>query len=81
LKEDRIVKGNELAECFKLLEKSLGKAMIETIVYELETMYGINLNIEFSYSLSEIQSALNGLLGDSAAELMMESILKNIPKD
>lgn len=71
---DRIVSGKELARCFGELEASLGRAVIETIVYELEIMFGIMLESRFSYKMSEIDDSLRKLLGDSAADLMMEQI-------
>ncbi len=72
---DRLVSGRDLARCFKELESSLGRSVIETIVYELEVMFRIILEGRFSYKLSEIDDALRKLLGDSAAELMMEQII------
>lgn len=72
---DRLVSGRDLARCFKELESSLGRSVIETIVYELEVMFRIILEGRFSYKLSEIDNALRKLLGDSAAELMMEQII------
>jgi hypothetical protein len=77
---DRMVTGRELARCFEELKKSLGRSVIETIVYELEVMFGITLQSRSSNRLSEIDDALRKLLGDSAAELMMESIVKYLPK-
>lgn len=71
---DRLISGKDLARCFKELETSLGRSVIETIVYELEVMFRIILEGRFSYNLSEIDDALRKLLGDSAAELMMEQI-------
>lgn len=50
--------------------------MIETIVYELEIMFGIFLTGSISYKLSQIDEALQKLLCDSAAELMMDSIVE-----
>ncbi len=38
------------------------------------------LERRFSYRLSEIEYALKKLLGDSAAELMMKSIVKQLSK-
>jgi hypothetical protein len=78
--DDRPVSGKELARCFEELKKSLGRPVIETIVYELEIMYGIMLEGRLSYRLSEIEDALKKLLGDSAAELMIESIVKRLSK-
>ena len=78
--DDRIVNGKELAKCLEELKKSLGRSVIETIVYELEVMFGITLQSRFSYRLSEIDDALRKLLGDSAAELMMESIVRYLTK-
>lgn len=72
---DRLVSGRDLARCFKELESSLGRSVIETIVYELEVMFRIILEGRFSYKLSEIDDALRKLLGGSAAELMMEQII------
>jgi hypothetical protein len=39
-------------------------------------MFNIILEDRFSYKISEIADALRKLLGDSAAELMMELILR-----
>jgi len=78
--EDRIVSGKELARCFDELKESLGRAMVETITYELEIMFGIVLIGKLSYRLSKIQDALTKLLGDSAGEIMMESIVKCLEK-
>jgi hypothetical protein len=78
--DDRPVSGKELAGCFEELKKSLGRPMVETVVYELEVMHGIMLESRFSYRLSEIDDALKKLLGDSAAELMMKSIVKQLSK-
>ncbi|HEU4606176.1 MAG TPA: hypothetical protein VFS46_08065 [Nitrososphaera sp.] len=78
--DDRQVTGKELAGCFENLKKSLGRPVVETVVYELEIMHGIMLESRFSYRLSEIEDALKKLLGDSAAELMMESIVKQLSK-
>ena len=77
---DEFVSGKDLAGCFDELKKSLGRAVIETIVYELEVMYGIMLEKRFYYRLSQIENALVKLLGDSAAELMMISIVKCLSK-
>jgi hypothetical protein len=71
---DRVISGKDLARCFKELEDSIGRSVIETIVYELEVMFRIILEGRFYYSLLEIEDALRKLLGDSAAELMMEQI-------
>jgi hypothetical protein len=71
---DRVVSGKELAKCFDELKASLGISVIETIVYELEIMFSIMLESRMSYKMSEIDDALRKLLGDSAAELMMEHI-------
>jgi hypothetical protein len=71
---DRVVTGKELATCFDELKASLGISVIETIVYELEIMFGIMLEGRMSYKMSRIDDALRKLLGDSAAELMMEHI-------
>lgn len=38
---NRIVTGKEFSTCFDRLEESLGRAMVETITYELEIMFGI----------------------------------------
>jgi hypothetical protein len=54
--------------------------MVETITYELEIMFGIALIGKLSYRLSKIQDALTKLLGDSACEIMMESIVKCLEK-
>jgi hypothetical protein len=78
--EDRIVSGKELARCFDELKESLGKSMVETITYELEIMFGIALIGRLSYKMSKIQDALTKLLGDSACEIMMESIVKCLDK-
>lgn len=78
--DDRIVSGKELGYCFDELKKSLGGAMVETITYELETMFGIILIGKLSYRMSKIQDALTKLLGDSACEIMMESIVKCLEK-
>ncbi len=51
--------------------------MIETITYELEVMFGIVAVGRLSYRLSQIEDALTKLLGDSASEIMMESIIKH----
>jgi hypothetical protein len=74
------VSGKELARCFDELKESLGKAMVETITYELEMMFGIALIGRLSYRLSNIHEALTKLLGDSACEIMMESIVKCLDK-
>lgn len=71
---DRIVSGKELAKCFEELKESLGISVIDTIIYELEIMFGIMLEGRMSYKMSKIDDALRKLLGDSAAELMMEQI-------
>jgi hypothetical protein len=78
--KDRIVTGKELSGCFDKLEESLGRAMVETITYELEIMYGILLVGRLSYKLSEVEEALKKLLGESASEIMMESIVKCLDK-
>ncbi len=75
--EDRIISGTELAACFDNLKEHLGRAMIETITYELEVMFGIVAVGRLSYRLSQIEDALTKLLGDSASEIMMESIIKH----
>ncbi|MEW6605007.1 MAG: hypothetical protein AB1351_10045 [Thermoproteota archaeon] len=72
---DRVVSGKDLARCFKHMEASIGRSVIETIVYELEVMFRIILEGRFSYRLSEIDDALKKLLGDSAGALMMEQIV------
>jgi hypothetical protein len=76
----RIVSGKELAECFKKLEEPLGRAVIETIIIDLEVMYGIILVGRVEYRLSDLNDALTKLLGEAASELMMESILKSLDK-
>ena len=73
-RSDRVVSGKELARCFEELKGSLGTSVIETIVYELEVMFGIMLEGRFSYKMSKIDDSLKKLLGESAAELMMEHI-------
>jgi len=78
---DRIVSGKELAGCFEKLKETLGKAMVETIAYELEIMYGILFVGKLSYNLSEVNDALTKLLGDSASEIMMESIVDVLIKN
>jgi hypothetical protein len=70
------VSGKELAACCEELKESLGVSMVETIVYDLEVMFNVILEGRFSYKISQIDDALRKLLGDPAAELMMESILK-----
>jgi hypothetical protein len=77
---DRIVLGKDLSKCFDDLKESLGRTMIETIVEEIEVMYGILLIGRFSYKLSEIEDALRKLLGDSACEMMMESLVEILEK-
>lgn len=77
---DRIVTGKELDSCFDRLMESLGRAMVETITYELEIMYGIVLVGKLSYRLSDIEDALTKLLGDSACEIMMGSIVECLGK-
>jgi hypothetical protein len=64
--EDRIVTGKELCDCFDELKETLGRAMVETITYELEIMFGIVLVGKLSYRLTKVQDALTKLLGDSA---------------
>ena len=76
--DDRPVSGKELARCFDELKRSLGRPVVETVVYELEIMHGIMLEGRYSYRLSELEDALKKLLGDSAAELMMQSIVKHL---
>ena len=61
---DRIVSSKELSRCFDDLKESLGKAMIETIVEEIEIVYGIILVGRLSYKLSDLEIALRKLLGD-----------------
>jgi hypothetical protein len=77
---DRIVTSKELSKCFDDLKESLGKAMIETIVEEIEIMYGIILVGRLSYKLSDVEDALKKLLGDSACEMMMESLVETLEK-
>lgn len=77
---NRLVSGNELAQCFEALKKSPGKSVIETVVHQLELAHGIILENKFSYSLSEIDEALRKLLGDSAADPLMAAIVKHLPK-
>ncbi|HXV45746.1 MAG TPA: hypothetical protein VD736_03645 [Nitrososphaera sp.] len=77
---DRSVKGKELGACFDRLKETLGRAMVETITYEIEIMFGILLVGRFSYKLSEVEDALTKLLGDSASEIMMESIVECLEK-
>jgi len=77
---DRIVTSKELSKCFDDLKESLGRAMIETIVEEIEIMYGIILVGRLSYKLSDVEDALRKLLGDSACEMMMESLLETLEK-
>ena len=59
---DRIVSSKELSRCFDDLKESLGKAMIETIVEEIEIVYGIILVGRLSYKLSDVEDALRKLL-------------------
>jgi hypothetical protein len=77
---DRSVTGKELGACFDRLKETLGRAMLETITYEMEIMFGILLVGRFSYKLSEVEDALTKLLGDSASEIMMESIVECLEK-
>ncbi len=77
---DRIVSSKELSKCFDDLKESLGRAMIETIVEEIEIMYGIILVGRLSYKLSDVEDALRKLLGDSACEMMMESLVETLEK-
>ena len=77
LGDDRLVSGKELARCFEDLKRSLGISVVDTIVYELEIMFGIMLEGRFSYKMSRIEDSLRKLLGDSAADLMMENIRAN----
>ena len=77
---DRVVSGKELARCFEELKGTLGRSVIETIIYELEVMFGIMLESRFSYKMSRIDDALRKLLGDSAADLMMEHIRASLNK-
>lgn len=76
----KIVSSKELSECFDELKESLGRAMIETITEEIELMYGIILAGRLSYKLSEVEDALRKLLGDSACEMMMESLVEILEK-
>jgi hypothetical protein len=73
---DRFVSGKELARCFDELIESLGWIMIETINYEPKVIFGIVAVGRLSYKLSQIEDALTKL-GDSASEIMMESIVKS----
>jgi hypothetical protein len=77
---DRIVSSKELSRCFDDLKESLGRAMVETIVEEIELMYGIILVGKLSYKLSDVEDALRKLLGDSACEIMMESVIEVLGK-
>jgi hypothetical protein len=54
--------------------------MVETAIEEIELMYGIVLAGRLSYKLSEVEDALRKLLGDSACEMMMESIVEMLEK-
>ena len=62
-----MVSGKELARNFDELNESLGRAMVETITYELEIMFGIAVVGRPSYRLSQIEDAITKLLGDSAS--------------
>lgn len=77
---NRIVTGKELSTCFDRLKESLGRAMVKTITYELESMFGILFVARLSYKLSEVEGALRKLLGESASEIMMESIVRCLGK-
>jgi hypothetical protein len=59
---DRIVSGNEMAKCLDELKESLGRAMIETITYELEVMFGIVAVGKLSYKLFQLEDSLTKLL-------------------
>jgi hypothetical protein len=74
------VSAKDPARCFDELKESLGRAMVETITYELEIVFGIALIGKLSYRQSRIQGALTKLLGDSACEIMMESIVNCLKK-
>ncbi len=76
--EDRIVSGEELARRFDELRESLGRSMMETIIYDLGIMYGIMTVGKLSYKLSRIEDAPTKLLGDSAYEIIMESTVKHL---
>jgi len=76
----KIVSSKELSKCFDELKDSLGRAMIETIIEEIELMYGIVLAGRLSYKLSEVEDARRKLLGDSACEMMMESLVEMLEK-
>jgi hypothetical protein len=43
-------------------------------------MYGIILAGRLSYKLADVEDALRKLLGDSACEIMMESLVKMLEK-
>jgi hypothetical protein len=63
-----------------VLKKSPGKSVVESVVHELEVTHGIFLENRFSYSLSEIDGALGQFLGDSAADLLITTIVSHLSK-
>jgi hypothetical protein len=75
---DRLISSKDMKRCFEALEAEYGKSTISTVVHELEIMFGVVLTGSLKYKISEIDVALRKLLGDSAGEIMMDSILKHL---
>ena len=52
----------------------LGKEVYESVKYDLQTQYKIELAKHTSFSLHDLSAALQKLLGDESARLIMRTI-------
>lgn len=64
------------------LERTLGYAATETLVYDLEN-YGIALvaGRAASYTLDQVQDAISKVLGGEAGSLIMDELVKILEQE
>jgi hypothetical protein len=72
----------KLKKAVMALEGTLGYTPAETLVYDLEN-YGIALvaGKAASYTLDQIENAMKNVLGDEAASLVMEPLMKILERE
>lgn len=58
----------------------LGKDMYETLRYELQRQYGIELTKHTSFTLGELNAALEALLGNDSARMVINTIIAEIDR-
>jgi hypothetical protein len=68
----------QIKHALQELEKLLGRATVEAMIYDLE-MYGLPLvNDRQTYTLNEIENALRKIFGDEATLLLFERLKKSL---